>query len=255
MSEKIKAIRGSRDRAEEVKNWLVNQGAKDFKTYNFKDEDNFYYVVNGTVNFVTDEYKNLVDIVELKPKLKVIRGVNSRPKGERIIAALENLGGRNINLYKGDADCESCYYINNENVIYWDTIYNLNKRYELEFIELPEKNIFENTIFENTYFGKAYKTRNGTKAIYWKYNYRHYLFIETGLLECQDDGRIYLFSDEETKFDIVGEWQESIEEEKLDELDKAFNECSTRQACGNDTDVTSVLSPNNACLKECFKRS
>lgn len=74
-------------------------------------------------------------------------------------------------------------------------------------------------IFENAYFGKAYKTRDGRKAIYWrKLDFGHRLICEE--LHCSiiahDDGKIQTGQD--NKVDITSEWQEEIDEEDLDEL-------------------------------------
>lgn len=75
-------------------------------------------------------------------------------------------------------------------------------------------------IFENAYFGKAYKTRDGRKAIYLRNFICNgiYHFVSTGDIEftVNDKGnvdKIYQFG-----ADIVSEWKESIDDEKLDEL-------------------------------------
>lgn len=73
-------------------------------------------------------------------------------------------------------------------------------------------------IFKNAYFGKAYKTSNGNKALYstassFDKNV-HWLLTQGGMLRWYSDGTPY----GETSIHIVSEWQEPIDEEKLDEL-------------------------------------
>lgn len=82
-----------------------------------------------------------------------------------------------------------------------------------------------NNIFENAYFGKAYKTRDGKKAIYLRmfiYNGYNYLF-STGNLEffVNDKGKvdksIYPFGE-----DIVSKWQEPIDDGKLEAMAQEY---------------------------------
>ena len=68
MSEKIKAIRGSKNRTEEVKQWLIKQGAKDFNDCSFVNQNNLYFVIDGVVNVVSTEVEILFDVEELEPK-------------------------------------------------------------------------------------------------------------------------------------------------------------------------------------------
>lgn len=80
-------------------------------------------------------------------------------------------------------------------------------------------------IFENAYFGKAYKTRDGRKAVYWrKFDFGHRLIDEK--LHCSlfahDDGRVQAGVDNNA--DIVSEWQEEISEEELDKLAKEYSD-------------------------------
>lgn len=67
MSEKVKAIRGSKERAEEVKQWLKEHGAKEFFDSKGIAEDFLYFVTpDGFVNTMavkTSYY--LFDIEEL----------------------------------------------------------------------------------------------------------------------------------------------------------------------------------------------
>lgn len=71
-----------------------------------------------------------------------------------------------------------------------------------------------NNIFENAYFGKAYKTRDGRKVIFYmatklgacllseKFGLQLYHFDGTSFMKC-------------SKSDIVSEWQKEINEEEL----------------------------------------
>lgn len=65
-------------------------------------------------------------------------------------------------------------------------------------------------IFENAYFGKSYRTRDGRKAIYWKYESLerwHILIMENSLLTAVfSNGQ--MCSQMECARDIVSEWQE-----------------------------------------------
>ena len=72
-------------------------------------------------------------------------------------------------------------------------------------------------IFSNAYFGKAYKARDGRKAIFQNFNGD---LCEMILPDCSfnvwKDG---LFdAGQEGSLDIVSEWHEEINEEKLDAL-------------------------------------
>lgn len=76
--------------------------------------------------------------------------------------------------------------------------------------------VMTNNIFENAYFGKAYKTRDGRKAVYIQ---EDCCIVEGNMdtFSYFDDGHCSMFS-EECDIDIVSEWQEPINEEKLDEV-------------------------------------
>lgn len=72
-------------------------------------------------------------------------------------------------------------------------------------------------IFVNTYFGKPYKTRGGRKALYIGEISRditdnpHKLILsEIEDIFVMDDGRLSYIKDD--SYDIVSEWQESIDE-------------------------------------------
>lgn len=84
-------------------------------------------------------------------------------------------------------------------------------------------------IFQNAYFGKAYKTRDEKKALYVKYNKESYdpdvphqlVYESTGNL-MQVDNQGNFWKDKESDFDIISEWKEEIDEEKLDALAVRF---------------------------------
>ena len=89
-------------------------------------------------------------------------------------------------------------------------------------------------IFENAYFGKAYKTRDGRKAVLITYNQRNKQSPYVCAISCYFDGSIksvchnfypngQLHDNLETVNDIVSEWEEFIDEEKLDELANSQN--------------------------------
>lgn len=86
-----------------------------------------------------------------------------------------------------------------------------------------------NNIFEGAYFGKAYKTRDGRKAIY---NYHssggyhdiiideegvsyHFADHTNGILRLPHPSEINTDVDYSCPIDIVSEWQEEIDEEEL----------------------------------------
>lgn len=86
-------------------------------------------------------------------------------------------------------------------------------------------------IFKNACFGKAYKTRDGRKAIYIKEKLVHESLSHTDVLYAQlvlETGDILEVVKEigvsngtqliYDNLDIVSEWYEEISEEKLDEL-------------------------------------
>lgn len=86
--------------------------------------------------------------------------------------------------------------------------------------------IIMNNIFENAYFGKPYKTRDGRKALYLgkikedTKPLKHILNIEgrgsiKDTSEFLNDGSAFGI---DSQFDIVSEWQEEINEVKLDKL-------------------------------------
>lgn len=65
MSEKIKAVRGNKERAEEVKKWLINHGATYLEKLGCNNEDYIYFVnPNGEVDYLMN-YEYLFDVEEL----------------------------------------------------------------------------------------------------------------------------------------------------------------------------------------------
>lgn len=81
-------------------------------------------------------------------------------------------------------------------------------------------------IFENAYFGKPYKTRDGRKAVFSNgclpgEQATVHLLVSTippRLMRYEFDGTRR--DTDNRSLDIVSEWQEEIDEEKLDKLAK-----------------------------------
>lgn len=85
-------------------------------------------------------------------------------------------------------------------------------------------------IFENAYFGKTYKTRDGRKAVLISYNQRKPNEPYVCAVACYLNGSIksncYNFNefgrrrrtDTISNYDIISEWKEEIDEEKLNRL-------------------------------------
>lgn len=71
----------------------------------------------------------------------------------------------------------------------------------------------KNNIFENAYFGKAYKTRDGRKAVYLKCSEEiHRLILEdSSIIWSKNDGKTYNGILESSCYDIVSEWQEELD--------------------------------------------
>lgn len=67
MNKKIKAIRGSKDRAEEVRQWLVAHGAKEFFDSECTSEDILYCVTPDgfVIQFAVKTSAHLFDVEEL----------------------------------------------------------------------------------------------------------------------------------------------------------------------------------------------
>lgn len=90
-------------------------------------------------------------------------------------------------------------------------------------------------IFENAYFGKAYRTRNGRKAILLD-NTLDLFILNFGIINNVDSFIQYSvssisgiliqngkeFTDYPCELDIVSEWEEPIDGEKLDEKAHLF---------------------------------
>lgn len=90
-------------------------------------------------------------------------------------------------------------------------------------------------IFENAYFGKAYKTDKGNKAYYQKFAKTY--FVE-GIKECAAFPNVHiLFTSNDIILadsngiaqnlnsfnNIVSEWQERVDENRLDKLSKEYS--------------------------------
>lgn len=81
-------------------------------------------------------------------------------------------------------------------------------------------------IFKNAYFGKAYKTKEGKKALYIgvdDYSPIHLLFVDDwfNIYDYNNEG--FALDDDSTpmsecNLNIVSEWSEEINEEELDKL-------------------------------------
>lgn len=67
MSEKIKAVHGSKERDEEVINWLVDNGATDAMNQVIgRDEESLYFVTpDGRADFLSLRFEYLFDVEEL----------------------------------------------------------------------------------------------------------------------------------------------------------------------------------------------
>lgn len=70
-------------------------------------------------------------------------------------------------------------------------------------------------IFKNAYFGKAYETRDGSKAVYIGDNTCLIEGCKTGLIYSYN-GRLVDF--QEHGIDIVSEWHKEINEEELGKI-------------------------------------
>lgn len=92
-----------------------------------------------------------------------------------------------------------------------------------------------NNIFENAFLRKAYKTRDGRKAVFYNHHNgfaRERANYVTMILEGQEsiyrwyyDGTAH---DKQEHLDIVSEWKETISEEELDSL---ANDCQIETTC------------------------
>lgn len=99
-------------------------------------------------------------------------------------------------------------------------------------------------IFENAYFGKPYKTRDGRKAIF-KFFIPNSNMVRVSIMEYTNNEWDYnLFidgtstdkelADIHKDWDIISEWQEPIDEEKLNELAEEKN---PHDICGSNYEV------------------
>lgn len=94
-------------------------------------------------------------------------------------------------------------------------------------------------LFEGAYFGKAYKTKDNTRVIFVQQRYENdfsiYIpkckySIET-IHRYNSKGEFYLGNGEHghAALDIISEWQEPIDEDKLEELAYEYIIDSTHQ--------------------------
>ena len=98
-----------------------------------------------------------------------------------------------------------------------------------------------NNIFENAYFGKAYKTRDGRKAIILQKTFEFDGITQRGFIVATNDkstytsypidleGKIQCWSHQRPEdlcdgSDIVSEWQEEITDEELNEFVDAYED-------------------------------
>lgn len=78
-------------------------------------------------------------------------------------------------------------------------------------------------IFENAYFGKAYKTKDGRKAIFFTKATCDGVTLLTdkyGLDHYHNDGTIFHCTNENDN--IVSEWKEEINEKELEQVAEKF---------------------------------
>lgn len=97
-------------------------------------------------------------------------------------------------------------------------------------------------IFENAYFGKPYKTRDGRKAIYIgesMVDKGAVQLLHEGLLsiyKVMRNGQFWAIPNIESFNDIVSEWQEEIDEKKLDEI-ASMEFYKDQTSCYNELDI------------------
>lgn len=73
-------------------------------------------------------------------------------------------------------------------------------------------------VFKDAYFGKAYKTRDGRKAIYRICCLNHHLFTETDIFQCNDEGYVTGTIIPVSNLDIISEWNTEKSKEELDRV-------------------------------------
>lgn len=81
-------------------------------------------------------------------------------------------------------------------------------------------------IFKNAEFGDKFESRDGQCAVYWwynrhdEYNMPHWVIFENGgATHYRDDGFYNNpYDGKESDLDIIGKWEEPIDEKKLDKL-------------------------------------
>lgn len=66
MSERVKAVRGNKERCGDVKSWLIDNGALNPEAFSYEIKDYLYYVKpNGFVDYIDSEYEYLFDVEEI----------------------------------------------------------------------------------------------------------------------------------------------------------------------------------------------
>lgn len=106
-----------------------------------------------------------------------------------------------------------------------DSAYNYSSRKEatiaaidaaLEYLSINKKVIMKN-IFKDAYFDKPYRTRDGKKAIYTMMSCgSHWLSVQDTSFTWEYDDSGKLVSEICPAMDIVSEWKEPIDVEKID---------------------------------------
>lgn len=92
-------------------------------------------------------------------------------------------------------------------------------------------------IFENAYFGKAYKTRDGRKAIFVNWSdtrKKVYLYVLERDMEFFGEEMYELdgvTSGVSTPHDIISEWEELVEEDKYDKIAQEVKNDVINKAC------------------------
>lgn len=120
MSEKIKAIRGSKDRADLIKEWFILQEAKNVDYYDFEKDCIYFMDCSNNIKHCSTEFEYLFDVININTQVIVVQGDSNN--GTNVIKYLEDHGGLNNHKLSGD-DATMYYYINPlSNIIYCDTL-------------------------------------------------------------------------------------------------------------------------------------
>lgn len=112
-------------------------------------------------------------------------------------------------------------------------------------------------IFKNAKFGDKFRTRDGRMAIYLCNNIfdcgKVYVVYEgyTHSTRLMKDGHYWATTGVETNDDVVGKWQEPINDKKLDELAEEYDEVRQPNYWWTDNGKECVC--NSSEVKEAFK--